>query len=120
MWGTVVSRCAGELKRFLLRSELLFFELNVLLRNRVVFAERELFRQFARVLLLDVIKARASGAGEFDVDRIFLRHDLSSKISIGYRFALRKSEALKECRRLRRKPARRLSAPKQERVETIF
>jgi len=51
-----------------------FFEFDVLLRDRIIFAEHHLLGDVARVFLGHVIKARALGRDELDLDGCGLRH----------------------------------------------
>src|SRR5687767_9439131 len=52
-----------------------FLELDVLARDRVVFAEGHLLGDVPRILLGDVIEARVGGADELDLHRGRLGHD---------------------------------------------
>ena len=59
------------------RSRLLdlgFLELDMLAHDGVVFAERHLFGDVARVFLGHIKKAGVGGADELDLDRGWLRH----------------------------------------------
>ena len=51
-----------------------FLELDMLAHNGVIFAERHLFGDVARVFLGHVEEARVSGAEQLDLDRGWLRH----------------------------------------------
>src|SRR5690349_2273774 len=57
-----------------------FLELDVLARLRVIFAEAQLFRLSARILLGHVKEARVRGADELDLDRCRLRHWMSPNL----------------------------------------
>ena len=51
-----------------------FLELDMLAHDGIVFAERHLFGDVARVFLGHVEEARVSGAEQLDLDRGWLRH----------------------------------------------
>jgi len=51
-----------------------FLELDMLAHDGVIFAERHLFGDVARIFLGHVEKARVSGAEQLDLDRGWLRH----------------------------------------------
>ena len=51
-----------------------FLELDMLAHDGVIFAERHLFRDVARIFLGHVEEARVSGAEQLDLDSGWLRH----------------------------------------------
>ncbi len=51
-----------------------FLELDMLAHDGIIFAERHLFGDVARVFLGHVEEARVSGAEQLDLDRGWLRH----------------------------------------------
>jgi hypothetical protein len=53
-----------------------FLELDMLARDGIIFAKRQLFRLVARIFLGDIEKAGVSSADQFDFHSGWLRHGL--------------------------------------------